>query len=491
MLLLMARLSESSVRSDLLFNDEDGVTCLTNDEIFENLSLMGYEQLSTKLTFQKGNRYRWQSQAPRNHGGTPAQNRSDRLLEQSNEPTLSEGGYTPGSDEGRMKLDELITLCTKLSKQVLDLEKEKDAQAVEILNLKQRTSSDDGLDEEDASKQGRRSDKIKPIFIDKDFEELDDHMENVKEETVDAAIICDNHDMSRSEFGISSWRGSRVDGRSYLLSGAIDGSEANRIIRDSKSCKVRVGSNGNLLWEASVLLGGVRVAREDDRGVTEGREDVHEVFQQRRSRAKRKLSRCGRNQLGDEPILALPEGADDFIVYYDARSKDLEACLEKRRSEFDFLRPRPSGKGNVDVCNRGIGKKKEARMSRFTTIRSRFEKRMLVSGSYWLNKVWTSIWRDVKTLAIEEAYMTKYSIHPGADTVTVLWAVTGESKLNGSNLVHETTNKIAVIQERLEAAKLSKELPCSVENFCLVSRVSEIGLGGAESLSKPEIAWIL
>ncbi|GKC69989.1 hypothetical protein Tco_1115872 [Tanacetum coccineum] len=47
-------ISESSVRNDLLFDDEDGITCLTNDEIFENLALMGYEQLSTKLTFQKG-----------------------------------------------------------------------------------------------------------------------------------------------------------------------------------------------------------------------------------------------------------------------------------------------------------------------------------------------------------------------------------------------------------------------------------------------------
>ncbi|GJT35556.1 hypothetical protein Tco_0925975 [Tanacetum coccineum] len=47
-------ISESSVRSDLLFDGEDGVTCLTNDEIFENLALMRYEQLSTKLTFQKG-----------------------------------------------------------------------------------------------------------------------------------------------------------------------------------------------------------------------------------------------------------------------------------------------------------------------------------------------------------------------------------------------------------------------------------------------------
>ncbi|GJW78275.1 hypothetical protein Tco_0139957 [Tanacetum coccineum] len=184
----------------------------------------------------------------------------------------------------------------------------------------------------------------------------------------------------RSEFGISSWRGSRVDGRSYLLSGAIDDSEANRIICDSKSCKVRVGSNGNLLWEASVLLGrkvheddvaktvfrmrnghvevygyafwvnqctsgfhrvnepgGVRVAREDDRRVSEGREDVREVFQQRGSGAKRKLSRCGRNQMGNEPILALPEGADDFVVYYDARSKDLEACLEKGEGDCLYV----------------------------------------------------------------------------------------------------------------------------------------------------------
>ncbi|GKD03842.1 hypothetical protein Tco_1178816 [Tanacetum coccineum] len=37
-------ITESSVRNDLLFDDEDGITCLTNDEIFENLALMGYEQ---------------------------------------------------------------------------------------------------------------------------------------------------------------------------------------------------------------------------------------------------------------------------------------------------------------------------------------------------------------------------------------------------------------------------------------------------------------
>ncbi|GJS44744.1 hypothetical protein Tco_0594865 [Tanacetum coccineum] len=155
------------------------------------------------------------------------------------------------------------------------------------------------------------------------------------------------------------------------------------------SCKVRISLNGNLLWEVSVLLGrkkgGLRnghvevygyafwvnqctsdfhgVNEPDDRGVTEGREDVREVFQQRRSGAKRKLSKCGRNQMGNEPILALPEGADDFVVYYDARSKDLEAGLEKGEealserdsrwmklfSEYGFEAKYHLGKANVDV----------------------------------------------------------------------------------------------------------------------------------------------
>ncbi|GJY47088.1 hypothetical protein Tco_0436151 [Tanacetum coccineum] len=98
--------------------------------------------------------------------------------------------------------------------------------------------------------------------------------------------------------------------------------ERQEVLNDCRSCKVRVGSNGNLLWEASVLLGrkkgGVRVARDDDHGVTEGREDVREVLQQRGSGAKRKLSRCGRNQMGNEPILALllPEGARRVLCYH-------------------------------------------------------------------------------------------------------------------------------------------------------------------------------
>nr|GEY16306.1 hypothetical protein [Tanacetum cinerariifolium] len=61
-------ISESSVRSNILFDDEDGIICLTND-IFENLALMGYEPLPTKLTFQKGIKKEY------SNARTPQQNR--------------------------------------------------------------------------------------------------------------------------------------------------------------------------------------------------------------------------------------------------------------------------------------------------------------------------------------------------------------------------------------------------------------------------------
>ncbi|GJR20733.1 hypothetical protein Tco_1465366 [Tanacetum coccineum] len=57
---------------------------------------------------------------------------------------------------------------------VLDLEKEKDAQAIEAF--------DNDLDEKDASKQGRESDKTKSMFQDSDFNVLDDDKEDVEGE---------------------------------------------------------------------------------------------------------------------------------------------------------------------------------------------------------------------------------------------------------------------------------------------------------------------
>nr|GEZ60148.1 ribonuclease H-like domain-containing protein [Tanacetum cinerariifolium] len=46
-------ITESTVRRELRLADEEGVDCLPNSTIFENLELMGFEKLSQKLTFYK------------------------------------------------------------------------------------------------------------------------------------------------------------------------------------------------------------------------------------------------------------------------------------------------------------------------------------------------------------------------------------------------------------------------------------------------------
>ncbi|GJR30938.1 putative ribonuclease H-like domain-containing protein [Tanacetum coccineum] len=46
-------ITKKSVRSDLILDDAEGTECLPNDVIFEQLTLMGYENLTQKLTFYK------------------------------------------------------------------------------------------------------------------------------------------------------------------------------------------------------------------------------------------------------------------------------------------------------------------------------------------------------------------------------------------------------------------------------------------------------
>ncbi|GJW69129.1 hypothetical protein Tco_0123553 [Tanacetum coccineum] len=110
----------------------------------------------------------------------PAQTRFERLSKQSNDPPLL-GVNTPRNGEDRLKIMELMEICTQLSDRVLALENVKTAQDLKITSLKKRvkklekkkkertpqlkrrlfkvrieSSADKSLgDQEDASKQGR------------------------------------------------------------------------------------------------------------------------------------------------------------------------------------------------------------------------------------------------------------------------------------------------------------------------------------------------
>ncbi|GKE48701.1 hypothetical protein Tco_1479959 [Tanacetum coccineum] len=108
------------------------------------------------------------------------------------------GGHTPGSDKGRPNINELMAICTNLSNRVLALETSKAAQDLVINKLKMKVKrleeamgkNSRDLDKENVSKQGRNL-KTRPMFEEGDFDDDFDDMvnkeiENVKRDTVNA-----------------------------------------------------------------------------------------------------------------------------------------------------------------------------------------------------------------------------------------------------------------------------------------------------------------
>ncbi|GJX27289.1 hypothetical protein Tco_0233585 [Tanacetum coccineum] len=85
----------------------------------------------------------------------------DETEHEESVPTLSNDPLPSGEDS--MQLNDLMVLCTKLQTQVLDLEKAKDAQAKEIVDLKKRVQRLERKKKSrttDASKQGRSNEDI-------------------------------------------------------------------------------------------------------------------------------------------------------------------------------------------------------------------------------------------------------------------------------------------------------------------------------------------
>ncbi|GJU54153.1 putative ribonuclease H-like domain-containing protein [Tanacetum coccineum] len=158
-------ITESSVRRNLQLADENGIDCLPNSTIFEQLALMGkpkrkdtqipqssdlsgnvaneavHMELGDRLvrpdTTASSLEAEWWSQVPRNHRDTTAQTRFESVSKHFNDLLLSKGN-TLRSDKDRCKLNELMKLCTNLENRVLDLEKTKTTQAKKIASLKRR-----------------------------------------------------------------------------------------------------------------------------------------------------------------------------------------------------------------------------------------------------------------------------------------------------------------------------------------------------------------
>nr|GEU90445.1 ribonuclease H-like domain-containing protein [Tanacetum cinerariifolium] len=153
-------ITKLSIRRYLRLADKEGVDCLPNSTIFENLELMGLVRAATtasslEVEQDSGNIYKTQSKATPNEASSPrttlgagprcqeaigdtiAQTRFENAFKLSNDSLLARGN-TLQSNEDRLKLNELIELCTNLQSRVLHLEKTKTTQALEITSLKKR-----------------------------------------------------------------------------------------------------------------------------------------------------------------------------------------------------------------------------------------------------------------------------------------------------------------------------------------------------------------
>ncbi|GKA43675.1 hypothetical protein Tco_0736399 [Tanacetum coccineum] len=110
-------ITESSIRSDLHLEDAGGTDCLATATIFEELERMGRKQKKTTIV-------------PHPSDSTAHVPNEKSVPTHSNDPLLS--------GEDRLKLTDLMAMCTKFSERVLELEHTKTTQAQEITNLKPR-----------------------------------------------------------------------------------------------------------------------------------------------------------------------------------------------------------------------------------------------------------------------------------------------------------------------------------------------------------------
>ncbi|GJR76357.1 putative reverse transcriptase domain-containing protein [Tanacetum coccineum] len=114
-----------------------------------------------------------------------------------------------------------------------------------------------------------------------------------------------------------------------------------------------------------------------------------------------------KQKLCSAPILALPEGSEDFIAYCDASKKGLGAVLMQREKTAARI---PENIKSKDVRGMLIENAKFPEAIREQKLEPRTDGTLCLNGRSWL-----LCYGDLRTIIMHESHKSKYSIHPGSD----------------------------------------------------------------------------
>ncbi|GKA60008.1 putative ribonuclease H-like domain-containing protein [Tanacetum coccineum] len=120
-------ITESIVRRDLQLEDAEGVDCLPNATIFDQSCIMGVTPLFPTMVIHIQEEMGEGSTMPTDPHHTPT-----IIQPSTSQPQKSQKPRRPKRKDTKLKLQELMELCTNLQQRVLDLETTKSTQANEI-----------------------------------------------------------------------------------------------------------------------------------------------------------------------------------------------------------------------------------------------------------------------------------------------------------------------------------------------------------------------
>nr|GEW01077.1 putative reverse transcriptase domain-containing protein [Tanacetum cinerariifolium] len=121
-----------------------------------------------------------------------------------------------------------------------------------------------------------------------------------------------------------------------------------------------------------------------------------------------------KDMLCDALILALPKGTDDFVVYCNT-------------SNQERIKPRQARVMSMTIHSSIKAKILEAQSEAFKDTTTPTEmlkgldkqlKRKEDGGLYLAERIWVSVYSNLRTLIMNEDHDSRYSVHPGADKIT-------------------------------------------------------------------------